>query len=60
MKVSVEVVPKQTVFDEIAGRPVANELVFPVVPNFISKYLLKTKVFIVIYCNQHYHLLARV
>lgn len=36
MKVPVEVVPKQTAFDEIAGRPVVDELVVPVAPNFVS------------------------
>jgi len=36
MKVSVEVVPKQTTFDEIAGRPVVDELVVPVAPNLVS------------------------
>lgn len=39
MKVPVEVVPKQTAADEIAGRPVADEFVIPVVPNFVSEHL---------------------
>lgn len=43
MKVPVEVVPKQTVFDEIAGRPIVDELVVPVAPDLVSEDLRKTK-----------------
>jgi len=43
MKVPVEIVPKQTVFDEVAWRPVVDELVVPVAPDFVSEYLSKMK-----------------
>jgi hypothetical protein len=39
MKVPVEVVPKQTVVDEMTWRPVIDEFMIPVVPNFVSEYL---------------------
>lgn len=40
MKVSVEIVPKQTVSDEIAGRPVVDEFVVSVVPDIhVAEYL---------------------
>jgi len=48
MKVPIEVVPKQTVIDEIAGRPVVDELVVPVAPDFVSEYLSKTETIIVL------------
>lgn len=43
MKVSVEVVPEQTVSDEIAGRPVADGFVVPVGPNPVSEYLRRER-----------------
>jgi hypothetical protein len=49
MKVSVEVVPKQTVFNEIAGRPVVDKLVVPVAPDLVPEYLRKKKTIIVLY-----------
>jgi len=47
MKVPVEVVPKQTVFDEIAGRPVVDKFVVPVVPDLVSEYLRKMKTMLI-------------
>lgn len=39
MKKSVEVMPEQAIFDEIAGRPAAHKSVIFIVPNPISEYL---------------------
>lgn len=51
MKMSVEIVPKQAVFDEFAGRPVADRPMIPVVPSFIHEDLRKT---ITIIQRRHY------
>lgn len=48
MKVSVEIVPKQTVFNEITGRPVVDKLVIPVAPDLVPEYLHKTKTIIIL------------
>jgi len=49
MKVSVEIVPKQTVFNEITGRPVVDKLVVPVAPDLVPEYLHKTKTIIILH-----------
>jgi len=48
MKVSVKIVPKQTVFNEITGRPVVDKLVVPVAPDLVPEYLHKTKTIIIL------------
>lgn len=49
MKVSVEIVPKQTVFNEITGRPVVDKLVVPVAPDLVPEYLHKTRTIIILH-----------
>lgn len=53
MKVSVEIVPKQTVFNEITRRPIVDKLVVPVAPDLVPEYLHKTKTIIILYISYY-------